>query len=374
MKQLRLCMITLLSALAFVSSVSAQTVPEGTPLDTLNIGQWVKIDLERELVCSDGAPYDIFVQRGESNNLMIYFAGGGAAWDAETASQPLTMVTPNGFYMPRVLDILPRVTSGILNAGAEENLFHDWTKVYLPYCTADLHIGNTDQTYTTDDGDTVTMHHRGQVNVTGSLDWIYAQFPSPDGLVVAGESAGAWGSLMWVPSIAEHYPDLQVFHLADGSFLSSDQWPEIVDESWGADFEATFGFAPGTDLITSAYLDYAQNAPSNITFLHVNTLYDAVIIFFNSALNDVPDDNEQAELWSAGMRAMTAEVAASGLDYQYFLTDATFDPLTGRTSHTAISIDALFFELEEDGVTLAEWVTRVIVDGERFSVGAEFLP
>src|SRR5688572_10752123 len=102
MKQLHLWMTICIAAVIFVPAVSAQTVPEGTPLEDLDVGQWMKIDLERELVCSDGAPYDIFVQRGDSNNLMIYFAGGGAAWDAESASAPLTMVTPNGYYMPRV--------------------------------------------------------------------------------------------------------------------------------------------------------------------------------------------------------------------------------------------------------------------------------
>ncbi|MFD1908324.1 hypothetical protein ACFSQ7_36515 [Paenibacillus rhizoplanae] len=83
--------------------------------------------------------------------------------------------------------------------------------VYLPYSTGDFHIGNRTATYPREDSSTFTMRYNGRNNVRSSLDWIYANVAKPDKLLIAGESAGGFGSAFWAPEISNHYKDSEIF-------------------------------------------------------------------------------------------------------------------------------------------------------------------
>lgn len=357
----------------FASAVAAQDDVPHPGLADLPPYEWQSIPLSSEAVCSDGTPYQIYARRGESENTIVHFSGGGACWDGETCSKPLTILSFDGFYMPRVYEALIALLAGIFQYQNAENPFSDWNVVYLPYCTADMHVGAATNEYTSPAGNTITIHHNGQQNVIEALDWIYANVESPEKLLISGESAGAWGSLMWVPTVAEHYEDSEVYHLADGAYLETDRWGEFVDEMWGADFENTFGFAPGTDIVGNAYLHYAQTTPPNVTHMHSNTVYDNVIIRFGREITGtLESDDAYPDLWSDGLRASTARNAASGLPYNFYLTDYDIDPVTGLTPHTFTSY-ALFYAVEEEDIPFVEWVRRIVFEGEALSVGVGFL-
>lgn len=356
---------------ALITRISA--VSAASRIDDLPLNEWTRIDLSDQTQCSDGSDYRIYARRGESENLLIHFAGGGMAWDARSASQPITLANTSGFYFPNIWEIIRATLDGIFKYDNPQNPFAGWNEVYIPYCTGDFHIGDTNITYTLDDGKEFTIRHNGRQNVTEALDWIYATFQQPPKLVVSGESAGAFGSTFWVPAIASHYAASDTYHLSDGAFLRAPNWESIVNDVWKAESQSRYGFTPNENLINSAYLrDLPPTAP-RITYLQINTLYDGVLTYFDSVLNDATPDSTYAEAWSQAMRASIAEVAASGLDYNYYLTDYGLDPKTGATPHTSISA-SLFYGIEQDDVPLADWVRRIVIDGERFSVGTDFLP
>lgn len=350
-----------------VPAVNASTTTE-LPLNT-----WTRIDLSDQTRCSDGSDYRIYARRGESPNLLIHFAGGGMAWDARSASQPITLTSAGGFYFPNIWEIIRATLGGVFNHDNPQNPFAGWNEVYIPYCTGDFHIGDTSITYTLDNSESLTIHHSGRQNVTEALDWVYSTFHQPTKLVVSGESAGAFGSTFWVPIIAEHYTTSETFHLSDGAFLRAPNWNAIINDVWKAESQLRYGFTPTENLINSAYFHDVSATDSQITYLQINTLYDGVLTYFDSVLNDATADSNYAETWSQAMRASIAEVAASDLDYNYYLTDYGLDPQTGTTPHTSIS-SALFYEIEQDDGRLTDWVRRIVIDGERLSVGTDFLP
>lgn len=359
-------------ALLYSQLIHTVNVKDYPTYNDLPVGEWAKVDLSDETQCSDGSDYRIYTRRGESPNLLVHFVGGGACWDAETCSRPISVSSADGFYFPYIWEILRGILDGIFKRDNPNNPFRDWTVVYIPYCTADFHIGASTNTYTTDDGKSVTIHYNGRQNVTEALDWVYATFASPEKLVISGESAGAFGSTFWTPTIAAHYPNSDIYQIADGAYLESPLWKQIVDPIWKADWEQNFGFSMGDDLIGSTYQYYGQLALPNVTYLHINTLYDTVLIYFSTKLNGVTDIAAYRDVWSAGMRASMAANAAANPNYYSYITDFNQDKETGTTPHTSVSFE-LFYQIEQDGVHLYDWLRRIVIEGERFSVGSEFL-
>jgi len=359
--------------LLYTTLTHAETIQTPVEFQELAPYVWARIDLSDQTQCSDGSDYRIYARRGESDNLLVHFVGGGAAWDAETSSNPITIDDMgDGFYFATIWDIVRVMLDGIFSTSNPDNPFHDWNVVYIPYCTADLHIGDAHLDYTLSDGKTFTLHHNGHQNITESLDWVFGTFESPEKLLISGESAGAFGSLFWTPTIAARYPDSEIYHLGDGSYLETPQWSHIVNQVWQADTEK-LGFEVRDDLIGGLYLQYAQTTAPTVTYLHLNTLYDETLMYFNAYLNDDFDVPDYYKVWSAGMRASMQAVDDSDLPYYYFLTDHNFSPEKLTTPHTSISF-GLFYEMEEGGVRLSDWLRRIIIDGERFSVGSEFMP
>lgn len=226
--------------------------------------------------------------------------------------------------------------------------------------------------YSQPNGKTQTIHYNGRQNVTEALEWLYSTFDNPTKLVISGESAGAFGSAFWTPTIAQHYSQSDVYHIGDGSYLESPQWNSIVDTIWQADAQTNLGFEVKDDLIGSAYLHYSQRSPSNVTYLHINTIYDEVLIRFNAKLNQVADSNNYHAIWSQGLRESIKQVDTSDLNYYYYLTDYRLNPEKLSTPHTSIG-SPLFYEMEADGVKLFEWVQKIVLENEHFSVGSQFI-
>ena len=102
--------------------------------------------------------------------------------------------------------------------------------------------------------------------------------------------------------------------------------------------------------------------------MHINTVYDGVLTFFNAKLNNVANDAAYRDNWSRDLRTAMNGVANSGLNYAFYLTDYGQSATDGTTPHTSIAGD-LFFKIEQDGVFLHDWLKRIVIDGEQFSVG-----
>jgi len=149
--------------------------------------------------CGDGSDYAFRVRLAPPGSpvekIVVYMEGGGVCvFGADCA-------TKSADLFEALSDGLP--SGGIMSSSAATNPFRDWTKVFLPYCTQDLHIGG---------GATVaypeiTVHRHGALNVRASMQylrdvvWADMQANDPQGyradrplVVFTGGSAGGYGA------------------------------------------------------------------------------------------------------------------------------------------------------------------------------------
>jgi len=195
-------------------------------------GEWAQIEPGGDTVCSRGTPYRFFVRGGRPDRVIVDFRGGGACWN------DLTCSVAGSIFAEDVSDfetLSSFAESGVLGGVfdiAEDSVFKDWTIVHIPYCTGDVHWGNAVHEYS--DGNNV-IHHKGYVNASAALQWLYDRYLDPENILISGCSAGAYGAIMHSAYVANHYLDTKVAVLADsGSGIITDNFLTDSLPNWGA--------------------------------------------------------------------------------------------------------------------------------------------
>jgi hypothetical protein len=184
-----------------------------------------------DAVCADGSPAGLGVNPGTGPDLVVFFDGGGACWSYETCAAglathrsygPADFATDQASYLPgSLLDraVLPPSLTGA-------------TLVFVPYCTGDVHGGDSVKTYTSP-LDAITWRHVGHANVMRFLERLGATWPSPRKLVVAGSSAGGFGALANYEAFRWYWPDAEGYLVDDsGPPLVGDDIPASLRADW----------------------------------------------------------------------------------------------------------------------------------------------
>jgi hypothetical protein len=163
--------------------------------------RWTKVVLDQATygaICGDGSPYAFWVRlapKGKpSEKVAIDVQGGGSCVfesDCVAASRNLSSAVEDD-----------RPTTGIFSTTAADNPFADWTMVFLPYCTQDVHIGGG----VTETFPTITVRRFGAINLRAALRyvrdvlWQDLAASEPEGyrpdrltVILGGESAGGAG-------------------------------------------------------------------------------------------------------------------------------------------------------------------------------------
>lgn len=331
--------------------------PTATGLDDARPDGWSRIDL--------GGGDEVFVRPG-GPELLVFFSGGGAAWDAHTAARPFSLGTlvgaafggEPGYYFDSVPFFKPATLGGMLATSAEAGIFADWTVVYVPYTTGDFHVGDAVVDY----GDGVVGRYEGSRSARAALDWVYASVPDAETVMVAGESAGGFGAAFWLSDVAEHYPDARLIQYSDGSFIPSDRWPEIYDDVWQARTEERFGIVVVDDPIAAAVRANVERYGDRLTVLQSQTRHDGTLTWFTGKLNG--DDGAG---WGAAMCASMSDLAGiAGVDV--FVTATGADD-SGATPHT-LSTGSSYLEEREDGVSLRDWIEDAVA-GRPSTIGVD---
>ncbi|MFN2427163.1 MAG: pectin acetylesterase-family hydrolase [Candidatus Binatia bacterium] len=204
------------AALALVASAM---IPAGSALAQMelivdlvvnggNTYNWQKV-APAGAVCGNGSQYKFwYYDSPTSNNMVIMFEGGGACWDYDTCSGRAGVLgasNPNGLPDSYINGMAPKYVSPIVN-GADPGLpfrskdniaTNGWDVVYMPYCTGDVHTGNSTKTYTDPTGvnPPLTWRHNGFNNTVAAANFLRGRFPSINKLLVTGFSAGGVGTV-----------------------------------------------------------------------------------------------------------------------------------------------------------------------------------
>lgn len=176
---------------------------------------------EEGAVCLSGEPFQISYREGPSDDVLLYLQGGGACWDYATCYEiSLAFTTSNG-----------PVSSGIIDLTRDDNPFQDFDIVYVPYCDGSVFIGDRTVNY----GGERTFHH-GLRNLTVGVDAMLANFPNPSRIVVAGSSAGGYGTYSGYGVSRVAFPSTPILRFNDsGPGLQNPEAAEDISarfENW----------------------------------------------------------------------------------------------------------------------------------------------
>lgn len=229
--------------------------------------------------CSDapGADpaYSFWVRQGTGDGLVIFFDGGGACWDDLTCSVPwlATGRADDGFYKAEILPgDDPNRFGGMFLLGDARNPVRDWSFIYVPYCTGDVHLGSRTQTYTdADSGEPFQLEHRGSDNFRVILQWARRNMAAPQRLLVTGSSAGAYGAVGHYIRIREAYPDARAVLLGDaGQGVTTPDFYDLRNARWGYEPPRALRGAE-TDSVARLAALYPQDRFAQFTTAHDRT-------------------------------------------------------------------------------------------------------
>ena len=315
--------------------------------DELSAGDWEEMRPGGSTVCSRGTPFVFFVRRGRKDKVVLEFMGGGACWSVATCGlrqstfnervdslRPLfaasgassSSLSSSSSSLSSLSSPPPTAplgeTDNLREAGLADKSggYADWTHIYVPYCTGDLHWGNASVEYMPG----VTIQHRGAVNAQSAVEWLKKHLPSPETLLVTGCSAGAYGSLMWAAKLAPIYVPrgTQLVQLGDsGMGIVTSEFIRDAYPSWNTAAAFPWDIVPTqkqgnrsnadfakSNLGMADFYAFAAKAYPSARWSQYSAAYDENQAFFYEAMHD--DETGRGEpsvaakyRWNERMRA-----------------------------------------------------------------------
>ncbi len=332
------------------------------PLETPP-GEWTFIEVPGT-VCMNGetAGFGISLVPG-AEGVVLYLEGGGACFDDSCDSTAFSIP----FAPP---------TDGIFNRANALNPVADWSMVYVPYCTGDIHGGDAEAAL----GGEVRQF-RGYSNIGTYLEQWVPTFAATPTVLLTGISAGGFGAGLNFAQVADAFGEDHQMVLVDdsGPPLSREViapcLQSLFRELWGLDgtilAECGDDCPDPDDFATGTLAHMAERFPAARVGMFSNTA-DLVIRGFmgvgwgGGTWNDcegtatlVPADVYEADLLALRdtyqRRAGTFFVGQLHPAYNY-----------GR-NHTVLRSSS-FWTTVIDGTSVAEWLEGVIA-GEVQHVG-----
>ena len=324
--------------------------------------EWVRHDPGGDCQCSDGSNYSFWSRHADPTKVVLYFQGGGGCWeDYSCQFEGGTFKTTVGDWdNPSTASSVYSNNGGIFNFNNENNPLADWSFVFVPYCTGDIHIGSTVTEY--QDGP-VSTHpwtlSRGSKDPT-AYSYMLAQYPSASQIFVTGSSAGSLPAPFYGAVASDDYPNssVAVFNDGSGGLVSNNTFDFY--EIWGLnnslhDFPLeglNFNEMTNFDLITSAWMH-----DNSVRFARFDDAYDQTMRFFNALLeNDVRWDYKGLIMDS------DTKIEEFGMPYSGYIAPGQ--------AHTILTSER-FYTLEVEGVDFLGWFTSFVEGGQPESVYCE---
>jgi len=348
-----------------------QTEHLGLPPIATLADAWNTIRPEGDTTCLYGTEYGFFVRPKSLNQVLITFPGGGACWSGQTCSdEPQGRVDDN----PKTVraEDNPAGSAGVFAENNPENPFQEFTKVHVGYCTGDMHIGDAvrsnEEWIGEGDSPSEVLHYNGYRNAMTVLDWVFANFPAPETVVVGGYTSGSYGTPFHTSLIADHYPDAAVRHIADGNgalFIGERMRPLV--EAW--DTAGVLRRHPGFSDIAADTLNFeditiaAAKRHPEIVFTQMITAHDQTLsemiefLGFEAPILDAVEAGhryvkEQVPNYRTYIAGGNRHVIGLG----YFDTIAP----TGNRNRGLPDIHDRFYSYQVDGRRYRDWVADIV--------------
>ena len=340
--------------------VAAVTLVSARQADTNNV--WTRIPGGPGTGCAHDSSYAFFVHAGDAHRLVVYLNGGGACWNSMNCD-----LHARPTYHPQLDSTdTPDQHNGIFDLSNSRNPVRGYTVVFIPYCTADLFLGARTVSYPS--ADTAApphqfeVRHRGRANADQAVQWVYAHYPAPQLVFIAGSSAGAVPSPFYASQVARHYPRARIVQLGDGAGgYRARPIPGIL-ALWGATAllrsDSAYRGVDSAALTFETIYEVSARITPQVTFAQYNSAEDAVQLSFLALLG------------VHGVK-LAGLLAANFADIRR-VNPALHTYTAPGAMHTILR-RAEFYSLQVDGVAVRDWVAELL-EGKRVTdVGQSLL-
>lgn len=332
----------LLAALLVAAGCGGKSAQDGSQGNALAQG-WNPVS---GMLCADGSATGIGVSMGSRNSVLVVLAGGGACWSDANCGGNVPRTFGAGDY-----GFFSLLTSGtIFDRTLAGNPFADWTFVFVPYCTGDVHAGgDVTRTY-----NGVTWRHHGAANLQAAIGRVAQAFPAPERVVVAGSSAGGFGSFLAFDLARQRWPagaSGPKAYLVDdsGPTLVGNDLPATIRDAWWASWNLA---ATVTPLCAACGGDLSQLW----TVLHAKYPGDRLAL-----LSTTQDTTMRAYFGGMSGAAFESALATLATTLQGIPNAASFrvGDMTHMTGHAMLLSPASY---SAGGTALPAWLAQQVTD------------
>lgn len=385
-----------------VPSEMTVTLPDGSSREVSPSCSGGPTVTEEGIVPADDS-FAFFVQPGASKKILLFMDGGGACWDALTCIG--TPLQGNSSYSQMVTETVEATeqAGGVLDGDNSNNPFKTYTKVFVPYCTGDIHYGSRDTFYQLPPelgGLSWTIKHRGVDNLQATMHMLntsvkkvvktgkgaekknrnqklLVDFSSAEVVMVTGSSAGGYGATLAFPYVAEQTNPRARMHLISDAAIgvqTQEFFDDVIynargDSSWGvveglpswvpafSDPEAFLSQASADaenfqPLLFRALSDYRPDSK----LASITTNFDGVQLGFYGVTRPGVSPVTIATDWYTSLQTIVNTTAATP-NYRFFVEDGEF--------HTFLADDAAFYGVGSLGISVRDWINNMIKKGRR---------
>ncbi|MCR4763710.1 MAG: pectinacetylesterase family protein [Lachnospiraceae bacterium] len=342
---------------------------------------WYRVPLS-DGISGDGSEYHIYLKAAHKDKLVVFFSGGGVAWNAFTAARPVTggkvaAGLPNFYWNNlRPFTQIMNINIGITENGNPANPFEDWSFVIVTYATGDFHVGDNDYTYTdSETGESGVVRFHGYQNFCAAMRKAKEIFPDPKKLLIAGDSAGAFA----VPALAADvtdiwYPDCSdVTCFSDSGQLLYDNWQETAREMWKTREDIWQAIRTPNITLDWYHKLYAKKK-DDVRYLYACSTHDYLLsAYYNDVVNkEFTSDAEIQEAFYVQFVQMLRELKEITPGFTFFVNEfpnlmVMKRGMKGGTAHTCVR-EKIFYLPVKSGVSMCKWLGDA-VNGELYDVG-----
>ncbi len=318
------------------------------------------------MICRDGSPTGIGYRVGSPKKLAIYINGGGACFNNETCGS-----NPKSFSETDWNALTTEYSNrGIFDASNPKNPLKDFSFVFIPYCTGDVHSGTKASGFALGVSD--TQRYVGATNFIKVMDFIYPYFDNKgvEEILLFGMSAGGYGVYVNFLEITKRFPKAKITVINDSGPLFSDAQAFPICLQLG--FTFVFGLPIPKDLLfccgtpnigLSNVYPYSSRKYPNANFGFMSSYEDEISRFFLSFgynnCTGAPGNQLPANVFRNGLINLREQVLKPKSTWSTYYINGT--------THTLLGSNELFYNKKAGGIYLYEWVDKVM-KGEKLHI------